>query len=242
MNNYNFIHLCNVDSTNNYILNLKGSNKFKEGLIVTTDFQTNGKGQRGNSWESEKGKNLIFSILIEADIVVEKQFDLSKIISVSLIDCLCFFGLKSSIKWPNDILVEKKKIAGILIQNIISKNGVITHSVIGIGLNVNQRIFNDYHPKATSLSIELKKNFVLKEIKLKLLKSLQNNIEMYRKGANFDLKYIDTLYMKGKVSVFESDSIRFNGIIRGVKDNGRLIVETSESVKKFAINEIKMLF
>ena len=97
---------------------------------------------------------------------------------------------------------------------------MITHSVIGIGLNVNQRIFNDYHPKATSLSIELKKNFVLKEIKLKLLKSLQNNIEMYRKGANFDLKYIDTLYMKGKVSVFESDSIRFNGIIRGVKDNG----------------------
>ena len=242
MNNYNFIQLCNVDSTNNYILNLKGSNNFKEGLIVTTDFQTNGKGQRGNSWESEKGKNLIFSILIEPDIIVEKQFDLSKIISVSLIDCLSFFGLRSSIKWPNDILVEKKKIAGILIQNIISKSGVITHSVIGIGLNVNQSIFNDYLPKATSLSIELKKNFVLKEIKFKLLNSLKKNIEMYREGANFDLKYIHKLYMKDKVSVFESDSIKFNGIIRGVKESGRLIVETSESVKKFAMNEIKMLF
>ena len=199
-------------------------------------------GQRDNSWQSEKGKNLILSILIEPDILVEKQFDLSKIVSVSLIDCLCFFGLKSSIKWPNDILVEKKKIAGTLIQNIISKSGMITHSVIGIGLNVNQHIFNDYLPKATSLSIELKKNFVLKEIKLNLLKSLKNNIEMYREGKNLDLKYMHALYMKDKVSVFESNSIRFNGIIRGVEDNGKLIVETRESVKKFVINEIKMLF
>ena len=242
MNKYNFIQLCNVDSTNNYILTLKGSNSFKEGLIVTTDFQTKGRGQRSNLWESEKEKNLIFSILIEPDIIVEKQFDLSKIVSVSLIDCLCYFGLRSSIKWPNDILVDRKKIAGILIQNIISKSGIITHSVIGIGLNVNQRIFNDYIPKATSLSIELKKNFILKEIKFKLLKSLKNNIEMYREGKSFDLKYIHKLYMKDKVSVFESNSIKFNGIIRGVEDNGKLIVETRGSVKKFAMNEIKMLF
>ena len=242
MDKYNIIKLCSVDSTNNYVLSLKESNEFKEGLVVFSEFQKKGKGQRDNTWESEKGKNLIVSILIEPDILVEKQFDISKIASSAVMECLLSFGIKPKIKWPNDILVENKKIAGILIQNIISMSGKITHSVVGIGLNVNQLIFDDYVPNATSLRLELKKNVILEEIEYELLNSFRNTIKAYRSGQYSGTQYLNALFQKDKVVVFESKSQRFNGIIRGVEDSGLLLVETEDSIKRFTMKEIKMLF
>ena len=242
MDKYNIIKLHSVDSTNNYVLSLKESDKFKEGLVVFSEFQTKGKGQRGNLWESEQGKNLIVSILFEPDILADKQFDISKIVSSSLIECLLNFGIKATIKWPNDILVGNKKIAGILIQNIISASGKITHSVVGIGLNVNQLTFDDYVPKAISLQLELKKNIILDEVKYKLLNNLRNIIKVYRSGQYLGTQYLNALFQKDKVVVFESNSQRFNGIIKGVEDSGLLLVETEDSIKRFAMKEIRMLF
>ena len=242
MDKYNIIKLHSVDSTNNYVLSLKESDKFKEGLVVFSEFQTKGKGQRGNLWESEQGKNLIVSILFEPDILADKQFDISKIVSSSLIECLLNFGIKATIKRPNDILVGSKKIAGILIQNIISASGKITHSVVGIGLNVNQLTFDDYVPKATSLQLELKKNIILDEVKYKLLNNLRNIIKVYRSGQYLGTQYLNALFQKDKVVVFESNSQRFNGIIKGVEDSGLLLVETEDSIKRFAMKEIRMLF
>jgi len=146
----NIINISDVDSTNEYVLSLKERKIFKEGLVVVSDFQKKGRGQRGNLWESEKGKNLIISIVIEPGISIKNQFDINKITCVAVRDFLFSLGVKSKIKWPNDILVNKNKIAGILIHNLISK-GKIGYSVIGIGLNVNQLIFDNYIPKAISL-------------------------------------------------------------------------------------------
>ena len=241
MDKHNIIKLSDVDSTNNYALSLKESKVFKEGLVIISDFQTKGRGQRGNNWESEKGKNLIISVVIELNISIEKQFDISKIASFSVMDCLLSLGIESKIKWPNDIFIDKHKIAGILIQNVISSN-IITHSVIGIGLNVNQLIFDDYTPKATSLKLELSQNFVLEEIQSKLLNSMQNRIKDYRSGADTEVEYLNALFQKDKVSVFAKKSQKFNGIIRGVTDRGLLIIEAENSIKNFDLKEIKMLF
>jgi len=150
---YNIIQLDDVVSTNNFALKLKKSHLFKEGLVVISDFQKKGRGQISNTWESKRGMNLLISIVIQPNISLSKQFDLSKIASLSLMDSLLDLGIASKIKWPNDILVCKKKISGILIDNIVSCN-VITHSIIGIGLNVNQDVFNDYLPRATSLYLD----------------------------------------------------------------------------------------
>lgn len=241
MDKQNILRISNLDSTNNYVLSLKGKKAFKEGLVIVSDYQTNGRGQRGNYWESEKGKNLIFSILIEPNFSIEKQFDINKIVSSSLVDVLSKLGLKSKIKWPNDILIGRKKIAGILIQNVICKN-IITHSVIGIGLNVNQLSFNNYIPKATSLRLETDKNFNLEEIQNEVLGSMQNRVQDYRSGKDLNDKYLHSLFQKDKVAVFESKYQKFNGIIKGVTARGLLVLDSENIVKEFNSEEIKMLF
>ena len=241
MDSHNIIKLTDVDSTNDYALSLKKSKVFKQGLVIVSDFQTKGQGQRGNSWQSEKGKNLIISVVIEPKISIKKQFEISKIATISVMDFLNSLGVSSNIKWPNDILVGNKKIAGILIQNVISRD-IISHSVIGIGLNVNQLIFDDYTPKATSLKLEMKKKFNLEEIQKELLSSIQNRIKAYRLGKDIEAEYLDGLFQKDKVAVFESKSQKFNGIIRGVTASGLLMVETEKSIREFDLKEIKMIF
>jgi BirA family biotin operon repressor/biotin-[acetyl-CoA-carboxylase] ligase len=241
LDKYNIIKIPDVNSTNSYALSLRPTKLFKEGLVIVSDFQTKGRGQRENTWESEKGKNLIISVVIEPNISIEQQFDISIIASLSLVNCLLDLGIESKIKWPNDILVNSQKIAGILIQNLIFKN-IITHSVIGIGLNVNQLIFDDYTPKATSLKLEINNNFNLEKIQNKLLSSLQNTIETYHSEKNLEVEYLNLLFQKDKVAVFESRFQRFNGLIKGIGDRGLLIIETENIVKEFDVKEIKMLF
>ena len=238
---YNIIKISDVDSTNDYMLSLHSEKVFREGLVIISDHQINGRGQMGNIWESEKGKNLIISLLIEPNIIIDNQFDISKIAAFSLIDVLLNLGIKCKIKWPNDILVSNQKVSGILTHNIISKN-IITHSVIGIGLNINQTIFDNYSPNATSLKTVMEKEFNVNDIMDLLLISFQNRIGAYRSGKSLVSEYLNMLYMKDRIAVFESKYSRFNGIIRGVSDSGLLIIETDNAIKEFSLSEIKMLF
>ena len=240
---YNIIRLSDVASTNDYALSLRFDKVFKEGLVIVAGYQIKGKGQRGNNWVSVKGKNILVSVVIEPRISIQEQFEISKIAGLSLVDCLLNLGLEAKIKWPNDILVGKKKIAGILIQNLISDN-IITHSVIGIGLNVNQLVFDDFTLKATSLQLELDKDFILEEIQNKLLRSIEARVVAYRSAGVelLEADYLQALFQKDKIAVFESQSQKFNGIIRGVSDRGLLIIEIDNMVKEFGLKEVKMLF
>ena len=238
---FNIIKITDVDSTNNYALSLQKEKFFREGLVVIADFQTQGRGQRGHKWYSHKGLNLTFSLVVESKITIERQFDLVMIASLSIRDLLLSLGIKSYIKWPNDILVNKQKISGILIDNIISK-GIITYSIIGIGLNINQRVFEDYSPKATSLSLQLNKSLILKDIQDKLLNCVKNRLDIYRSGISIKEEYLTSIFQKDRVTVFESNLERFNGIIRDVTEDGLLIVETNNFIKRFNLKEIKMLF
>lgn len=241
MNRYNIVNISDVDSTNDYALSLKKSKLFQEGLVIISDFQKHGRGQRANQWESVKGKNLIISVVIEPNIQIEKQFDINRIVSLSVMDCLFILGLESKIKWPNDILVKKRKIAGILIDNLISKDK-IRYSIIGVGLNINQLIFKEYNPKATSLAIELNKNLILEEVENLFLSSLRNRIKTYRSGKDMELEYLDLLFQINKVMVFKSNSQIFNGIIRNVNKKGFLVIETEDEIKHFGLKEIEMVF
>ena len=156
-------------------------------------------------------------------------------------DSLFDLGLYPKIKWPNDILIQNKKISGILIDNIVSGNR-ITHSVIGVGLNVNQVSFNDYLPKATSLSLECGKKIILDDIKNILLKNIANRLNSYRMGSNFDKEYIAELYQKDRIALFSTTYETFDGIIRGVSERGLLIVEINGYLKYFDLKEVKMIF
>ena len=134
-------YIKETDSTNNLIRKMMQDENLPEGFLVYTDFQTAGKGQPGNTWESEAGKNLLFSIVLYPhEIPIHEQFVLSEIASLSIKNILAKYTDGISVKWPNDIYWNDRKIAGILIENSLKKNE-INYSIIGIGLNINQTIF-----------------------------------------------------------------------------------------------------
>lgn len=150
----NILKLDAVDSTNTYASTLLKNQKVSEGLIIQAFHQTSGRGQMGTNWHSPPGESLTFSVILAPSFLkADKQFYLNMAISLSVFEYLSVKGVSGGvIKWPNDIIVQRKKLAGILIENSI-KGTHIQHSVIGIGLNVNSKAA-DLPAFATSLSME----------------------------------------------------------------------------------------
>jgi len=215
---------------------------FKEGLVVTANYQTGGNGERGKSWESSIGDNLLISVVIEPNIPTKDQFLLSKCVALALYDLLILYADALSVKWPNDILVGKQKIAGILIQNIL-KGNKITHSIIGIGVNVNQTKFKTYSPQATSLKLLLNKTFDISIIQEELLKCLAERIKQLRNGADQQKEYLSALFLNNKVAAFESEDQKFMGIIKGVSKSGKLHIQLEDdSITVFDNQEVRFLF
>ena len=237
----NNIHFDKISSTNDYALSIKNHFLFKEGLIITTNFQNNGKGQYSNSWHSEFAKNLLISIVIHPKLSIKKKFDLNKIASLTVCELLCYFGLNAYVKWPNDIIVNDKKICGILIENIISNN-IIKKSVIGFGININQTKFKKYNIPATSLKILNQKSYKIKKVKKELVNYFFNNLYMYRKKKFDNQKYNDLIYsLNTKKKYLIGDSI-VEGVIKEIDYLGNLVVSVSGKKKIFKEKEISYIF
>jgi len=151
---YHIVKLDTLTSTNSYASMFNQKNKIEKPHVFWTDFQTHGKGQKGESWHSESGKNLLFSILLDLELPVDSRFDISKAAALGIARYLDSLSVgEVSIKWPNDILVEDQKIAGILIENSIVGQQ-IKKAIIGIGLNVNQEVFPEFSRIATSIKLQ----------------------------------------------------------------------------------------
>jgi len=239
----NIIHFKEIESTNSVALACIKDKSVQEHVVIITDFQKNGAGQREKSWESERGMNLLMSVILTPNIVLKEQFQLVIFTSLAICDLLNEIQLKDvKIKWPNDILIRDKKVAGILIQNKV-KSDKISHSVIGVGLNVNQMVFKEYSPKATSIFSELSKEINLNKIRDKLLYFMEKRYDEIKNGKNLMKEYQKNLYLKGQKSYFLIDGKKVVGIIKSVTSSGKLIVEIDErGEKEFFLNEIKFLF
>ena len=200
----NIIKLDAIDSTNNYLKKMILDKGIIDYTVVTAKFQIQGKGQLGTKWESEHSKNLICSVYKKnINIKVQDQFVISALISLALIKTLRKINLSNLyVKWPNDIMSDNKKICGILIENIVKEN-YIKDIVIGIGLNVNQTIFNNL-PNATSIKNLIGSTSNIDEI----LNDLVKNIKYYfnkldKSSINTILKkYEDALFRINKPSTF----------------------------------------
>jgi len=178
----NLIRLPSTPSTNDFLKQLCKKQKLENFTIVTTENQTQGKGQRENIWRVEPNKNLTFSILYKNyDNLENSVFDLNVAVCVSIIEVLEKIKIPNlCIKWSNDILSEQKKIAGILIENTISAQRFIW-SVIGIGLNVNQTDFS-LIPNASSLKNITGKEFEKDELMFGIAGRLQENVMLISAG------------------------------------------------------------
>ena len=239
------IKLNTTDSTNNYLKQLLTDTVLEDFCVVLTNHQTKGKGQMGAKWVSDKGKNLTFSVLkISPSLELQRQFLLSIIVSLSIVKTLESYNvLNLAIKWPNDILSDHHKIAGILIENIIKTNQ-IEFSVIGIGLNVNQELFKGL-TKVSSLKSILGMPIDTDELLHKIIENLQYYFRLYHeKGEGIlNTDYESYLFRKDKPSTFKlPDDTLFTGIIRGVTDAGKLRVQMEDSTNEFDLKQLKLLY
>lgn len=170
-------------STSTYLKeNLDGLPQF---AIVKADFQTAGRGQRGNGWESEAGKNLLMSMLYfpPALLCPQKQFLISEAVALAVVEAveILLDGVNApevTVKWPNDIYVGDKKLCGILIEHSLKSVDIIAHTIIGIGLNINQRQFHSNAPNPTSLITYIQKELSVEEVLAVLINSLKRNLNL----------------------------------------------------------------
>ncbi len=231
--------------------NLKAVREIQEGtarhgMVIWAGDQTQGKGNGTNQWESEKDRNLTFSLLIEPHFLhPAEQFILTQLISIALYETLT--GLlspeKLSIKWPNDLYYEQKKIAGVLIQNYV-KGQQINFSVIGVGLNVNQKVFLSDAPNPASLIHFTGKESDIPTLLNQVLKNFESHYETLddpQKRNELHEKYLTHLYLKDRWTNFTDVSGTFSGKIKGINDYGQLIIEDREgNHRAFGFKEVKL--
>ncbi len=239
----NLIELDVVDSTNNYTANLLHKTKVVDKSVIMAHFQTLGRGQRGEAWESEPGKNLLFSMVLKATCLdVDNYFLLSKIVAISINEVIeDVSGKTGFIKWPNDIYVEGKKIAGILIENQW-KGKFIDNAIIGVGVNVNQVNFDNLS-QATSLSLITANHYDLYEVLYKICKKIELYYDKLVKGQfkQIDQYYFDHLLFSNQWKYFKlEDGSLIEGMITDVKPNGLLILQLMNGeTKEFNFKEIE---
>ncbi len=240
------IKLDAIDSTNTFLKGISSEGTLSDYTVVVAKNQTDGRGQMGTVWNSEASKSLTFSVLKDVSFLQSnQQFYISIVTALALIKTLKTFHIeKLSIKWPNDILSANEKISGVLIENVI-KHSTLTSSIIGVGLNVNQRSF-DGLPKASSMSILRGRAFDLDEILQTFLKHLKFYFLLLEQGEKNVLRkeYESLLFRKNKPSTFKGiEGDLFSGFIRGVSLSGKLIVELEDEIKReYDLKEITLLY
>ena len=239
--NKTYVFMTECLSTNDYLLKLLKKKNYEEGTMINTSYQKGGRGQRNHEWLSEKGKNLTFSFLLEPNIKLSNQFLLHIITSISIFKTLLKINIKNiSIKWPNDIYVNNKKIAGILIENLVYRK-FIHKSVIGVGLNINQVKFSSLN--ATSIINETMKKHNLNQI-IQIFKSIFNK-EYLKLNSNKIHEEFD-YYKKNLIGYQIEKKYEYNsGVIKGkiidVLSDGILVIQTKDSIMKLNFGDIRLV-
>ena len=236
------IKLDAIDSTNSYLKKLLTKESLDDLTVVISKHQTKGKGRNGNIWANDASLNLAFSIYKRFNrLNINNKFILNLISSIAVFHLLSENKLnKLTIKWPNDIMSENKKISGILIENSV-KGNFINHSVIGVGVNVNQRKFKNL-PNATSMFIETGREFSLDTLASRLGEIFSKNFLQYEKNEGALLKYYNNqLFLKNTDSNFiTKDGKRFSGKITRINKNGELIIMKADKREvNYTENEIR---
>lgn len=236
------IYLPTCHSTNDIAAELVSKSATLEGAFVITDDQTKGRGQRGNVWSADPGKNLTLSLILKpAFLSPQRQFYLNMISSLAVQKTVQYFLPNElvQVKWPNDVLVGKSKVAGILIENSLSGAG-ISSSIFGIGLNVNQQRFEGLNATsiATCLNAEVDKQAVLAYLFLEL-----ERLYLLLKKASYSLikeEYLKNLYGY-KTAIKLASETEFVGVIENVEDSGLLVVNKNNNRHRFDFKELRFV-
>lgn len=204
---------------------------YSHGDIITAEYQTAGRGQRGNRWSSVEGKNLMLSLVLEPTFLhASRQFLLSEAVALGLVDTLAEFGIGARIKWTNDIYVGDSKICGVLIEHDLC-GAHLARTIVGIGLNVNQVEFDPALPNPTSMSRLAGREFDREEVLQTLARKIMARYNELAEGASEQLQsdYHALIYRRDEAHTYRlPDGTPFEGTIRRVEADGTLIVEHSD--------------
>ncbi|CCH55522.1 biotin/acetyl-CoA-carboxylase ligase [Fibrisoma limi BUZ 3] len=240
----NIKYLPSCQSTNDEAAQLIAQHDPAEGTIVITDRQTAGRGQRGNHWEASAGQNLTFSLIVRPTFLnASEQFWLNTAVSLGIFDTLSpLLGDGLRIKWPNDIYVEKQKLGGILIENILQGYN-LAWSVAGIGLNINQTEF--MYSTATSLQrqVPLPSGYDLPGLLAQLCEKLEQRYLQLRAGQRATLRaaYLQTLFRYQEEHWFSANQESFRGLITGIDEAGRLAIAVDGRIRYFGFKEVEFI-
>jgi BirA family biotin operon repressor/biotin-[acetyl-CoA-carboxylase] ligase len=240
----NIIFFETLPSTNTHATGLIRTGSMPEGTIIHAAYQSAGRGQTGNQWESEGGKNLLFSIILyPVSVKASDQFLISMIVSLGICDYLGGEISGCRIKWPNDIYVKNDKIAGILIENSIMENTVL-NSVAGIGLNINQREFSARVPNPISMSLITGIEYDTEVCLSQLALAIDKRYSQLRAGDLEDIRsnYNSMLYRLNEWNDFSDSGSTFRGRILSVKDDGMVRIERDDSsIREYSFGEVDFI-
>lgn len=238
------LFLDKTPSTNQFLLNQLTSDGVESGTGVVTFNQSDGRGQKGNRWLSEPGKNLSYSLVIKPDFIpARNQFLLSEFVSLTVKALLDEHCKDITIKWPNDIYHKNAKIGGILIENKL-EGSLISHSVIGIGLNINQLTFPEELPNPVSLSQITGIEYDLKELAEKLHRRLLTAFDHLTTDNESDIRkyYLNSLYRRDGFHLYRDGKGEFMARILDINAHGQLILEPEEgSAREYDFKEVNFL-
>ena len=214
--------------------------KVEEGLVIYADHQTKGKGQRGNIWLDHPGKNILASILLSPTFLLPpEQYLLNVTVGLSVIKTVSRYLNQSTVhlKWPNDVLIDDRKISGILIENVLQGNR-LEKAIVGVGINLNQDDFGVF--PATSIFRELGKLIERTQFIEELLLDIEHYYLMLKNNGKEMLlqMYHEKLYQKGVVRKYEDKDGLFEGTILGIDATGKLIVNREGTLTHYGIKEI----
>lgn len=237
------IRLEEIDSTNRYLKNYREEGD-EEMIVAVADYQAAGKGQGTHTWESEKGKNLLFSIKVYPHwIPVRRQFVLSMAGALAVKDALDSYVENITLKWPNDVYWNDKKISGTLIENTIDSKG-IKSCVFGIGLNVNQLVFHSDAPNPVSLAQILGHEVDRDEVLKKIQDGFEKYYELLRRADYMDVSgiYHLSLYRRKGFHPYRDADGEFEGALVEVEDDGHLILHDRQGrIRSYSFGEISIV-
>ena len=244
--NCNIIHFSEINSTNSYARDLLLQERPPEGTVITTDYQSTGKGQDKNSWESEAGMNILVTIILYPDFLeVGRQFSLSMSVALGIVDFLeeLLPGREISIKWPNDIYVGREKIGGILINNEIMGEK-FEHVIAGVGVNLNQESFSKAIINPVSIKNLTGKHYSVKEETLRLCDRLMGR---YRQLRSQELEQITSDYHDLLLGMGEWREYVYKGKTitarnTGVNEYGKLLLENKDGMIECDLKELVYIF
>jgi BirA family biotin operon repressor/biotin-[acetyl-CoA-carboxylase] ligase len=222
-----------------------GDEKYGHGDVIVAEHQTAGRGQRGKKWSSRAGENLTFSVVLDASFLrAGEQFLVLQTVALALTDLFADYGLDARIKWTNDIYIGDRKITGVLIDHSIAPGGMLARSGAGIGINVNQRVFDDWVPNPASMALETGRDHDRREVLERFYGRLMERFGMLKSGARERLaeEYHSKIYRLDTPARYAlADGTEFTATIRGVGPGGELLLETPAGIKKYLYREVSFV-